>query len=81
LHNGLFARNIEFVQRLTDLGTKFSSVVAIAGSAATMGATSIGWQTSGGNTFIYVKMGIPFTDLAEAVTVRGCQPIDIRFEG
>jgi hypothetical protein len=26
-------------------------------------------------------MGIPFTDLAEAVTVRGCQPIDIRFEG
>jgi hypothetical protein len=29
----------------------------------------------------YGIMGIPFTDLAEAVTVRGCQPIDIRFEG
>jgi len=26
-------------------------------------------------------MGIPFTDLAEAITVRGWKPIDIRFEG
>ena len=26
-------------------------------------------------------MGIPFTDLAGAITVRGWQPIDIRFPG
>ena len=30
---------------------------------------------------IFGQMGIPFTDLAEAVTVRGWKPIDIRFEG
>ena len=28
-----------------------------------------------------LKMGIPFTDLAEGVTVMGWQPIDIRFAG
>jgi hypothetical protein len=27
------------------------------------------------------EMGIPFTDLAEGVTVMGWQPIDIRFAG
>ena len=30
---------------------------------------------------ILKKMGIPFTDLAEAITVRGWRPLDIRFEG
>jgi VCBS repeat-containing protein len=40
---------------LTGLGTKFTAVGALAASATTLGAAAIGWQASGGNTFLYAN--------------------------
>ncbi len=37
------------------LGAKFGTVAALAGSATSIGGNSIGWQASGGNTFIYAN--------------------------
>ena len=41
----------------TGLGSKFGPVVALAASATTLTGNSIGWQTSGGKTFVYVNTG------------------------
>jgi hypothetical protein len=41
----------------TGLGTTFGPVVALAANATSLAAHSIGWQTSGGNTFVYANTG------------------------
>ena len=40
---------------LTGLGTSFSTAAALAGTDTSIGAGSIGWQTSGGDTFVYAN--------------------------
>ena len=42
---------------VTGLGTAFKSVSALSSSATDLAGHSIGWQTSGGNTFVYVNTG------------------------
>jgi hypothetical protein len=49
---------------LTSLGTAFKSVAALSSSATNIAGHSIGWQTSGGDTFVYVNTG----GKAEALT-------------
>ena len=39
----------------TGLGSKFTSVGALAASATSIAGGAIGWQTSGGNMFIYAN--------------------------
>ncbi len=41
---------------LTGLGAAFTAAVAL-GAATTIAAEAIGWQTSGGNTFVYANSG------------------------
>ena len=40
---------------LTWIGCRFSGVTALDPSATTIAANSVGWQTSGGNTFVYAN--------------------------
>lgn len=40
---------------VTGLRTAFKSVAALSSTATSIAADSIGWQTSGGNTFVYVN--------------------------
>ena len=42
---------------VTGLKTAFKSVAALSSTATSIAADSIGWQTSGGNTYIYVNTG------------------------
>ena len=37
------------------MGSKFATVAALSGSATSLAGNSIGWQSSGGNTFIYAN--------------------------
>lgn len=37
------------------IGTKMVNVVALAANATKIGADSVGWQASGGNTYVYVN--------------------------
>ena len=39
----------------TGIGTKMVNVVALAANATKIGADSVGWQASGGNTYVYVN--------------------------
>ena len=41
----------------TGLGAKFGPIVALSSTATSLVGNSIGWQTSGGNTFVYVNTG------------------------
>ncbi len=40
---------------LTQIGTAFKSIAALSSSATTIAGHSIGWQTSGDDTFVYVN--------------------------
>ena len=40
---------------LTGLSSRFSSVAALSTTATTLAAGAIGWQVSGGNTFVYAN--------------------------
>ena len=40
---------------MTGLATPFSGAAALASGATSLGADSIGWQTVGGNTFVYAN--------------------------
>jgi Ca2+-binding RTX toxin-like protein len=40
---------------MTGLATPFSGAAALASGATSLGAASIGWQTVGGNTFVYAN--------------------------
>ena len=42
---------------VTGLGTAFNAVAALSSTATSIAAHSIGWQTSGGDTFVYVNTG------------------------
>jgi hypothetical protein len=42
---------------LTGIGGHFGTPAALGATATTIGASSIGWQVSGGNTFVYVNSG------------------------
>ena len=42
---------------LTWVGWRFGSAAALGASATTIAADSIGWQESGGNTYIYANTG------------------------
>ena len=57
---------------LTGLGTKLQYVGAISG--ATLNAQTVGWQQSGGNTFVYVNTTLSGEVLAStnmAIELRG----------
>ncbi len=45
------------VINVAGLGTAFNSVAALSPVATSIAAHSIGWQTSGGETFVYVNTG------------------------
>jgi hypothetical protein len=40
---------------LTWIGSRFSGVAALGPAANSIAANSVGWQTSGGNTFVYAN--------------------------
>ena len=42
---------------VTGLGTAFNAAAALSSTAHSIAAHSIGWQTSGGDTFVYVNTG------------------------
>ena len=42
---------------LSQIGNAFKSISALSSSATNIAGHSIGWQTSGGNTFVYVNTG------------------------
>jgi len=42
---------------LTGIGGHFGTPAALGATTTTIGASSIGWQVSGGNTFVYVNSG------------------------
>jgi Ca2+-binding RTX toxin-like protein len=62
----------------TGLGQKFGPVVALSASATSLAAGSIGWQTVGGNTFIYVNTGGNSQALSSAnmqIELQGSVPL------
>lgn len=63
---------------LTGLGTRFTSVGALSSTATTIGASAIGWQTSGGNTFVYVNTSSNSAGLSSAamkIELMGVVPL------
>ena len=51
---------------LSGLGRALGAATAIDPSATTIDAGSIGWQTSGGNTFVYVNTAFRMEALGSA---------------
>ena len=51
---------------LTWVGARFAGVAALGASATTIGADQVGWQVSGGNTYVYANTGVQ----PEALTPR-----------
>ena len=50
----------------TGLGSSFGSLVTLTASASTIGGNSIGWQSSGGSSFVYVTSSANTLTLANA---------------
>ena len=62
----------------TGLGTRFGAVTALASTATTLAGGSIGWQSSGGNTFVYVNTGggsVALTAASMKVELLGAVPL------
>ena len=63
---------------LTGTGARFATVGALASTATTIGAGAIGWQTSGGNTFVYANTGANSQNLTAAamkIELVGAAPL------
>ena len=62
----------------TGLGSKFGQIVALAPGATSLIGNSIGWQTSGGNTFVYVNTGgnaSALTSVNMTIELQGTVPL------
>jgi len=59
---------------LTWLGWLFGGAAALTGSATSVAGDTIGWRTSGGDTFVYVNSGDriePLTGVSTKIELQG----------
>ena len=62
----------------TGLGSKFGQIVALPNGATSLIGNSIGWQASGGNTFVYVNTSANSSALTSAsmkIELQGTVPL------